>query len=446
MNIDLLPGESLRACITSERQLIGSLLHRPDFIHTASGIVSSTSFHDRSYAVLFDVLHATVERGIPVDSFTIAQQVLGKDSRFEIDSILHTVAEIKHEVPNGAHVQHYANQVAGWAGLRAVRDIGFKLLKQTDQCTEPPNAMEIIGEAAKSIEAANVVRQNDVHDASELAEVALVDIDRAMTAGTSSGLDTGLTAIDTRWGGIYDGELIILAARPSIGKTAMALSIACNIAEQGKSVFFASLEMTKQQVGLRLLSRMTGLSCDRLKMGYTLGAQERSMLDEAKEKLKIWPIRVWCSAGVTVAEIAAKARLQATKIGLDAVFIDYLGQGKIKPVKRHSSANDSITEVVGDIANFAKSINKPVLCLCQLNRGGETEEPGLHHLRDSGSIEQDADCVWFLHRKRGEASTKLLVRKCRNGEYGETELVFDSDRATFEDAAPDFASDYGATK
>lgn len=443
MNPELLPGDSLKACIQSERQLLGCLLHRPDFIHSVSGIVSSTSFRDRDYAVLFDVILGTVERGLQIDSYTVAVQVLGKNSGHEIESVLASVAELKHEVPNAANVVYYAHQVAGWHASRIVRGIGLGLLADTDGCNEPPNAMELLTKSIKTIESANVVRQNDVYDAGELAGMALDDIDQARDRQSSSGLDTGLTAIDTRWGGLHNGELVILAARPSIGKTALALSIACSMAEQGKSVFFASLEMTEQQVGLRLLSRMSGIPCDRLRMGFTLNQQERNLLEDAKQNLKTWPIRVWCSSGVLVSEIAAKARLQATKMGLDAVFIDYLGQGKIKPLKRHSSANDSITEIVGDIATFTKQINKPVVCLCQLNRGAEGEEPGLQHLRDSGSIEQDADAVWFLHRKRNESETRLLVSKCRNGEIGEAELDFNPDRATFDDKKHEFSTIQG---
>jgi replicative DNA helicase len=444
MNPELLPGDSLKACIQSERQLLGCLLHRPDFIYSVCGIVSGTSFQDRSYAVLFDVLLATVERGLQVDTYTIASKVLGQNSNHEINSVIATVAELKHEVANGANVVYYAHQVAGWHASRIVRGIGYGLLADTNDCTEPPNAMELFTRATKAIEQANVVRQNDVHDAGELAGMALEDIDGAIERQSSSGLDTGLTAIDTRWGGLHNGELVILAARPSIGKTALALSIACSMAEQGKSVFFASLEMTKQQVGLRLLSRMSDIPCDRLRMGFTLNQQERDRLEVEKQNLKTLPIRVWCSSGVLVSEITAKARLQATKMGLDAIFIDYLGQGKIKPLKRHATANDTISEIVGDIATFTKEINKPVVCLCQLNRGAEGEEPGLQHLRDSGAIEQDADAVWFLHRKRGESETKLLVRKCRNGEIGETDIVFNPDRATFGDAVPEFLTTQGA--
>lgn len=444
MSHELLPGDSLKACIQSERQLLGCLLHRPDFIHSVSGIVSSTSFWDRDYAVLFDVLLATIEQGLQVDTYTIATKVLGPNSGHEIDSVIASVAELKHEVPNASNVVYYAHQVAGWHASRIVRGIGFGLIADTNDCTEPSNATELLSKAIKTIENANVVRQNDVHDAGELAEMALHEIDRAIERQTSSGLDTGLTSIDIRWGGLHDGELVILAARPSIGKTALAISIACNMAEHGKSVFFASLEMTRQQVGLRFLSRMSGIPCDRLRMGCVLSQQERNLLEDAKRNLKTWPIRVWCSSGVFVSEIAAKARLHATKMGLDAIFIDYLGQGKIKPLKRHSSANDSITEIVGDIATFTKQINKPVVCLCQLNRGAEGEEPGLKHLRDSGAIEQDADAVWFLHRKRGESETKLLVSKCRNGEIGETDIVFNPDRATFHDAANDFSHIQGS--
>lgn len=444
MNEELLPGDSLKACIQSERQLLGCLLHRPDFIHEVTGIVSGSSFFDVSFAVLFDVIATTVSNGLQIDSYTIAQKVLGETGKGEIETILRSVSELKHEVANASNVVYYARQVAGWNAMRQVRRVSMNLISKTNNCTEAPECLPMLSEAAKAIEAANVVRQDDVLDASELAGFALHDIDKAMDSQQSSGIETGLDAIDLRWGGLYDGELVILAARPSIGKTALALSIACSMAECGKSVFFASLEMTRQQVGLRLLSRMTGIPCDRLRIGYSLSIHDRTKLGDAKSKLKEWPMRVWCSSGVTVHEIASRARLHSTRMGLDAVFIDYLGQGKIKPIRKHSNANDSITEIVGDVANFTKQINKPVVCLCQLNRGAEGEEPGLQNLRDSGSIEQDADAVWFLHRKRDDSQTKLLVRKCRNGEIGDAELVFNSDKATFYDAAPKHVSEYAS--
>ncbi|MCE3019061.1 MAG: replicative DNA helicase [Pirellula sp.] len=441
MITDLLPGESLKACIQSERQLLGCLLHRPDFIHEVVGIVSGTSFFDRSYGAVFDTIADCAARGLQIDTYMVAEKLLSCDrqertGKAELTEVLGKVSEIKHEVANASNIVFYAKRVAGWHAMRSVRDIGFRLIAETDDCIEPPDPMELLETAAKAIVEANVVRQDDVFSAGELVDSALSDIDRAMEQGTSSGIETGLDSIDTRWGGLHDGELVLLGARPSIGKTAMALTIACNLAESGKSVFFASLEMTKQQVGLRLLSRVSGIPCDRLRIGYALSIPDRTKLSNAKKKLDSWPIRVWCSSGVTVHEIACKARDHSRKMGLDAVFIDYLGQGKIKPSRRHGNANDTITEIVGDIATFTKLINKPVVCLCQLNRAAEGEVPGLQHLRDSGSLEQDADVIWFLHRNRDDHKTKFIVAKARQSERGETDIEFNADQATFYDAAP----------
>lgn len=283
-----------------------------------------------------------------------------------------------------------------------------------------------------------MVNASEALDLGEVASAALERISQAMETQTSSGLPTGLIEIDSRWGGLYDGELTILAARPSVGKSALGLSIALNLAERGKSVFFVSLEMTREQIGYRILSRQTGISCDRQRMGSVISVAERSRLENARDQVRTWPLRVWCSSGVTVSEIESRARLHATKMGLDCIIIDYMGSGKIKPVRRHQTTNDQISEVIGDIANMTKRIGKPVLTLCQLNRAGEGNEPGLQNLRDSGAIEQDADNCWFLHRDRDKAETTFIVAKCRNGEVGRAELMFNGDRATFYDRAPTY--------
>jgi replicative DNA helicase len=429
--IDSLPTESLKLAVVAERKLLGSLLHRPDFIHEVSAIVDGASFYDREFAVLFDTLHNVAKQGLQIDPWAIANMVF-KESQLTVEAIAVSVQELKHEVANAAHVKYYATQVAKWHSIRSVRSVGFSLIDETEHCTEKTEASELLAQAAKAIQEASVVREDEVLDCVQLVDGALERIDRAMVSGESTGIATGFREIDSRWGGLYDGELTILAARPSIGKSALGMSIALNLAEQGKSVFFASLEMTRDQVGYRLLSRMTGISCDRLRQAI-LSQDQLTMLMQARQNLNGLKLRVWCASGVTVQDIESRARLHSSKHGLDAVFIDYMGQGKIKPIKRHGSANDSITEVIGDIATMTKRLVKPVVCLCQLNRAAEEQEPTLANLRDSGSIEQDADNVWFLHRKRSESSTSFIVAKCRNGEIGSASLRFNGDRATFED-------------
>lgn len=440
VNADILPGETLNLCQSAERQLIGCLLHRPDFLHEVSGIVSGDSFFDQSYGVLFRALEETVRRGIQCDPWTVARLVFQEHTQASLEQITAIIAGIKHDNQSPAHVRFFAEEVAGWFAFRTVRTTGFRLLTRTAECNEATNAKDLLAEAEKTIQAASVVNASEALDLGEVASAALERIDLAMETQTSSGIPTGLVEIDSRWGGLYHGELTILAARPSIGKSALGLSIAMNLAEQGKSVFFASLEMTREQIGYRILSRQTGISCDRQRMGSIISMAERGRLENARDQVRAWPLRVWCSSGVTVSEIESRARLHATKIGLDCIIIDYMGSGKIKPVRRHQTTNDQISEVVGDIASMTKRMGKPVLTLCQLNRAGEGTEPGLQNLRDSGAIEQDADNCWFLHRDRDKAETAFIVAKCRNGEVGRAELMFNGDRATFYDPAPTYAN------
>jgi len=436
MSFETMPIEALSACERSEKKLIGCLLHRPDFIHHVTGIVAGTSFYDRELSALFDALAETSKRGLQIDTWTLAGMVFQKSSR-AVEAIAFSVKDLEHEVANGNDVVYHAQHVAGWHEFRKVRGVGLQLLNETNHCTEPPEQMQLLAVASKAIQEASVTRESDVLDCAQLVDGALAKIDRALQSNESTGLATGLDEIDKRWGGLYDGELTILAARPSIGKTALAMTIALNLAEQGKSVFFASLEMTRDQVGYRLLSRMTGIPCDKLRQAI-LSEDERLRLTDARQKLSALKLRVWCASGVTVQEIESRVRLHSSKHGLDAIFIDYMGQGKIKPISRHGTANDAITEVIGDIATMTKRLEKPVVCMCQLNRVAEGQKPTLSNLRDSGSIEQDADCVWFLHReRRDDSDTQFNVAKCRNGEIGDASLVFDSDRATFDDPSPE---------
>lgn len=437
---DILPGQTLALCQSAERQLIGCLLNRPDFLHEVTSVVSGDSFFDRSFGAFFTALSEAVRKGIQCDPWTLGRLVFGEHARATLEEIVSVISSIKADTQSPAHVRFFAEEVANWAAYRAVRTAGFDLIKKTSECTDAPKAKELLAESAKAIQEASVVNASEALDLGEVASAALERISRAMESQTSSGLPTGLVEIDSRWGGLYDGELTVLAARPSIGKSALGLSIALNIAEQGKSVFFVSLEMTREQIGYRILARQTGISCDRQRMGSVLSVAERSRLENARDQVRSWPLRVWCSSGVTVGEIESRARLHATKMGLDCIVVDYMGLGKLRPIGRHQTTNDQISEIVHDLASMSKRMVKPVLALCQLNRSAEGVEPGLQNLRDSGSIEQDADCIWFLHRERGKSETTFIVAKCRNAEIGRCDLVFDGDRATFYDPAPTYTN------
>ena len=248
----------------------------------------------------------------------------------------------------------------------------------------------------------------------------------------------GLQRLDAITGGLFPSEITILAARPSIGKTALGFGIALHAAKQGKRLLFVSCEMNRIQLGQRLLSLETGIPPNRIRNGY--------LVDDEKQKLRdalplIQPLigKAWIASRPTVDAIRARARLAMSQGGLDFVVVDYLGL--LRANDQRAKPYEQVTQLSRDLKSLAVELNKPMLVLAQLNReaGKTNDAPRLEHLRDSGAIEQDADNVLFIHRQRGQSETKLILAKQRQGEVGSIDIVFKADRCCFEDLPNDFA-------
>jgi replicative DNA helicase len=239
------------------------------------------------------------------------------------------------------------------------------------------------------------------------------------------------------------GELVILAARPSIGKTTLAIDIMTNAAKQGRRGLFISCEMDRRSIGDRLLSRVTAINCERISRALVTDDQATQLRD-AVSSWTDQPIRIIEASAPTVQQINACSRAEAARHGLDFVVVDHIGL--LRPSTRMRNAYESATEIAKDLKSLATSLRMPILALCQLNRDGEGEVPKLSMLRDSGAIEENADKVWFLHRQRDRAESEFIVAKFRNGGTGAIPkgmFVFDCDRCTFKDVAGEFHADFG---
>jgi replicative DNA helicase len=236
------------------------------------------------------------------------------------------------------------------------------------------------------------------------------------------------------------GEMIVLAARTSVGKSALALDIATHNARNGNRVLYFSLEMMEHSVGTRFASRETGLDSESIESGI-LNPSQRRAIEDAKDLISGWPLTVVTQSSLSVGQIGAYSRAHAARHGLDLIIIDHAGL--VKSSER--SAYERATEIATDIQRLAMAVKVPVLACYQINRAGEGQMPTLADLRDSGAIEENAHKIWLLHRERGKAESFFRVAKYRNGQVGDVAdglLVFDPSRASYRDAFHAFASDF----
>lgn len=274
--------------------------------------------------------------------------------------------------------------------------------------------------------------------AGDAAQESFVQIMDGWKNQKNSGIPTGLQAIDDAIGGMQPGTMIVLAARPSIGKSCLGAEIAQRVAEAGSPVVFCSLEMSDREMGDRFLSRATGLPSDYIRQPVCLNASDLEMLEAAVKRIKQIPLILWGKVGTPVGKLKAFCRRMRAQGKLDFLVVDYIG------LLRGEGGNtrEQVTNCSLELKALSQELGIPVLVCCQLNRqsekadgkGGKTiSKPTLAELRDSGAIEQDADGVWFLVRERDSSDATLSIAKYRNGRTGDVKLYFDGEHSHVKD-------------
>ncbi len=357
------------------------------------------------------------------------------------------MAEVLHSVPTAANGTHYAEIVKNKATLRALIHSSTEILRDAyDGTTE---AREMLSMAEQKIFAIL-----DDRGAGELATIrdvlqeAMVRIDARMKhEHTIGGIETGFRDFDSLTGGLHDSELVILAARPSMGKTALALNIAEHVSLQLQTgVLFVSLEMSSIELADRMLCSSAEVNGQRLRNG-TISNEDRRKLVEKAAEMSGSPLFVDDSPSRTITEIAASARRLKRKAGLGLVVIDYLQL--IEPDNARDPRQEQVAKIARRLKGLARELKVPVLCLAQLNRQAEASrdnKPRLSHLRESGAIEQDADVVMFIHREeyyqtndedraKVAGQAELIIAKQRNGPIGDIKLSWVRDFTRFRDSS-----------
>ena len=418
----------------AERSVIGAMIMDRRAIKTAGEILIEDDFYHRQLGTLFTAIVELEKEECAVDPLTLQNRLKEKNVSPEVSSA-EFIAKLVDEVPTSANVKYYANIVKNKSTLR-------KLIKvcndAENSCYEDSDNLEgILSDAERTmLEVTQKRSAGDVAPIDQIVMDALNLMEKASkTQGHVTGIATGFTDLDYMTTGFHSADLVLIAARPAMGKTAFALNIAEYMAlHDNRCVAIFSLEMPRVQLVNRLIAMDSRVNSEHIKSGLMSDGDWGNVIDSAgvigKSKIIIDD-----SAGITLQDIQAKCRKFKVESGLDVVFIDYL---QLVGYKQGRNAPSNRQEVVAEISKALKSLAReleiPIIALSQLNRDTEKRAdhiPMLSDLRESGSIEQDADMVMFIHRedaynhdseKKGIA--QIIVAKQRNGPVGTVELAW----------------------
>lgn len=406
--------------------------------------LSQELFYSESHQKIFSVVSELIENSKPIDITTVTEELEKKKFLKEIGGIVY-LTELVNSVPSASNVDEYIKIVNEKAILRRLILESDRINKQAYDASEELN--DILDSAEKGI--LNVVKTRKGTEFRSIQEVLFKtqsDLEKlAQNKGEITGLSTGFYEIDRITSGLHPNELIIIAARPAMGKTAFALNLATNIAEnQSKAVALFNMEMGAEQLAIRMLSSAGQIDQNKLKRGY-FEHDDWKRINQAMSRLADTKLFIDDTPGMTMSEIKAKCRrLASQKDGLAIVIIDYLTliQGS---TKYQGNRQQEVSEISRSLKTMAMELEVPVIALAQLSRsveGREDKRPMLSDLRESGSIEQDADIVAFLYRddyynkQAAEDSqiseSEFIIAKHRNGPTKTIPLIFKRNTSTFD--------------
>jgi replicative DNA helicase len=435
--IERLPPQS----VEGEEAVLGSLLIDPDAIIRLATILRPEDFYREKHGWIYDCILALHERREPVDFLTVCDEL---DRREQLDEVggAAFITMLVNAVPTSIHAEYYARIVERAATRRRLIDAAGQIAGLAYQ--EADDVEEVVDHAEQIL--FGVSERRISRELVPIRQVVSDYYDRieylTRHQGELIGIPTGFTDIDKLLGGLQRSDMVILAARPSVGKTSLALSIAHNAAKMyGQRVAFFSLEMADEQVVQRLISAETGIDSQRLRRGK-IADDEWSRFVKAASDLAEIHFFIDDTPGISALELRTKARRVHAEVGIDLIVVDYLQlmRGDIRAENRVQE----ISAISRALKALARELNVPVLALSQLSRGVESrtdKRPILSDLRESGALEQDADVVIFIYRDEmyNENTERkniadIIVAKHRNGPTGAVALYFKKELAQFREA------------
>src|SRR5205085_5429155 len=423
---DKLPPHSIEA----EMCLIASMMLDKEVVGNVVQIVDRDAFYQADHQILFDILLKLYEQNRPIDAVILREELAKRQLLEEVGGTAY-LAQILSSVPSAAHGSHYAGIVREKALLRQLISASNDILR--DAYAPHEQAELVLDKAEKRI---FEIAQQKVTGSLVPLESVLHEVFEMIENRGQRGLETGFLELDDMLNGLQKGEMIILAARPSMGKTAMAMNMVEGIAaDQVLPCAVFSLEMSKQQLAQRLLCSRGSIDSHKLRKGM-LQSHEYAKLASVVGELAKAPIWVDDSPGLTILDLRAKARRLKLQHDIQCVMIDYM---QLMDNPAVESRQQQISEISRGVKAVARELGVPVICLSQLNRateGRDGHRPRMSDLRESGSIEQDAEVVMLVLRQdyyrqsepdfQPDNIAELIIAKQRNGPTGTVKLTFDN--------------------
>ena len=426
--------------VEAERAVIGAMMLNADAIMVCSELLTSDEFYQQQYGIIFDALVEMYKDGVGADLVTLQNKLREKEVTPELYSVEY-LGELLASVPTSANVKFYAEIVHEKAVLRRLIGVSEQVTKDCYMDSQPLE--DILEDTEKSV--FDVIQQRGGSEFEPIRDVVLRTLDSiekaAKQKGNITGLETGFRDLDAKTAGLQKSDLILIAARPAMGKTAFVLNIAEYVALHSNStIALFSLEMSKEQLVKRMLAMNSMVDSQKIRTG-DLEDDDWDKLVGSVRKIGNSNLVIDDTSGITASELRSKCRKLKIEQGLDLVIIDYLqlmtGAGK----RKSDSRQQEISDISRSLKVMARELNVPVIALSQLSRAVESrpdKRPMLSDLRESGAIEQDADIVMFIYRdeyynpdseKKGVA--EVIVAKQRSGPTGPVELAWLSQYTKF---------------
>ncbi|HVX90479.1 MAG TPA: replicative DNA helicase [Candidatus Paceibacterota bacterium] len=431
-----IPPQSLE----SERALLGALLLKPDALHDVADTIRADSFYAEKHRIIFETMLELSNKGEPIDLLTMGVLLEGK-GLLERAGTKSYLAELVSATPSPGNYAHYADLVSRKHVMRSLIDAAYEITENAYD--ESKDTHEVLDHAEKSVYA--IGNASAVHKfiaVSEKVESAWERIENlSKNKDAIRGVPTGFPDLDNLLSGLHPSDLVILAARPSVGKSSLMLDIARNAAvKHNIPVGIFSLEMSSEQLVDRMLAAESHVNAWKIRTGAVHAEEDFGKIRDALETLSKAPIFIDDKPGNNILSMRAVARRLKRERGIGLIIVDYLQLMAPTNTKASDSMVQQVTEISRSLKQLARELDVPVLALSQLSRAVEQRggKPRLSDLRDSGSIEQDADVVMFIHRddKVNAESDKpniveILVEKHRNGPTGKVDLYFDQKRTSY---------------
>ncbi len=434
--------------IEAEKAVLGALLTSESAYDTVSGLVKIEDFYRDAHRIIYEALLKIIFDNKRADLILLVEE-LERIKKLEAVGGIAYVTSLANESTAVYNVEEHARLVADKAQLRRLIDAGNKIVGMSYAGEEEPT--EIVSEAEQLVLSVSGQAKADV-SFSPMGDVVVKSMERIYEiqqySGVLTGVSTGFRDLDEVTNGLQKSDLILVAARPSMGKTAFTLNIAQNVAiKSNKTVAFFSLEMSKEQLVNRVLSSVAEVSSEKLRTGQ-LETDDWGKVIKAAELMSKAPLYIDDTPGVTTQDMRSKLRRLKVEHGLDLVVIDYIQLMQGKSSRSSENRQQEISDISRNLKLIARELDVPVIALSQLSRSVESrtdKRPILSDLRESGSLEQDADIVAFLYRAKyydtpdapptEQDITEVIIKKHRNGALKTINLLFQGELTRFRDVS-----------